>query len=190
MDWPSVLEAASRVKLDPSGGSWSRSGPDGTRVWWPDYTLDTIYILDCDTHRHVWCKSIFGKLKSLCKYKTQNGISVVCNFNFATLLQSFRLNRTHWDRMGVERLLVVSCLLCLAPAGTCEVKIQLAQKRVGNYLSICPFYDGILTVLLDTRVYRFPLLSSAIFMPEMSTWCHSVSSCPGHATIPANQRTE
>ena len=28
MDWPSVLEAASRVKLDPSGGAWSR-----TRVW-------------------------------------------------------------------------------------------------------------------------------------------------------------
>ena len=26
MDWPSVLEAASRVKLDPSGGAWSRSG--------------------------------------------------------------------------------------------------------------------------------------------------------------------
>ena len=58
--------------------------------------------------------------------------SVLCvNFNFAILLQSIRLKRTHWDSLGVLRE-------CLLLPGSCGVNIQLALKRDGDYLSICP----------------------------------------------------
>ena len=102
-------------------------------------------ILDSDTRGHMWCKSIFGKLNSLWRYKTWNGTSVVCNFNFAILLQSFRLKRTHWDRLGVVR----DCLT--------TVNIQLAQKRAGT---ICPFVPSLwrnLDSFTGHSVKRFPL---------------------------------